>query len=231
MLYIFDGRFEDAREALAEEQFLNVKTNHTWGIIRNRLYLGILHLHQGHYREALESGQEAVSLSQEFGLDLYLCDGLIFLAQTRIAMGNYSLAREKLQESDRQCPKRMSDSFAIDLYWAILEAYEGRLDQAWKRALTELTLAIQGPDQLKLAAALAVIAFLKAINNEAIAAVELYSLARQHPHVDKSHWFADVVGNRVEKVAVNLPQEEMTAANARGREMDMRQAAESWLEH
>jgi tetratricopeptide (TPR) repeat protein len=235
MVYFFSGRFEDARAPLAEEGLLCDETGFIFGVARNKVSQGLLYLHQGRYREANEEGEKTVSLGQENVLNNFTCEALVLLAQTEIATGNYLVAKERLQESDKLCPSRPvgTQSYVAgnDLYWAILEAATGNTAVAWQHLRSEIYTAVKRKHELSLANALAAIAFLYATENEASSALEMYELARQHPFVAHSHWFADVVGERITAVAATLSPEAAAAALARGQEMDMWETAESWLDY
>ena len=234
MVYFFSGRFKEAAPLLAESRQLNEESGFTWGLARTSVCLGLLHLHEGRYTKALEEGQKALNLGQQHRLDFFTCEALTLLAQVQLALGNYWAVKQNLQESDRLCPNRSvgKQTFVAGnhLYWGIVEAALGQTAAAQQHLLSELAGAGERKDKLNLANALAAAAFLYAMKNESVSAVELYTLAQQHPFVANSRWFADVVGKRVTAVRALLSPEAAMAAAARGETLDMWETADSLRE-
>ena len=56
-------------------------------------------------------------------------------------------------------------------------------------------------------------------------AIELYALASRYPFVANSRWYDDVVGKRIETIAASLSPDEITAAQERGRKLDLWETA------
>ena len=217
---------------MAEDRLLSEESGYTWGIVRSDINLGLLYLHgEGNYLEALKIAQKALQMGQEIGTDFFICEALVLLAQADIALGNYEAAQERLQAGERPCASRPFGSSLYvagnDLYWGILKAAMGETAVARQHLHTELETAVQRQNKLNLANALAAIALLYTLGNQATAALETYALAQQHPFVANSRWFADVVGERVTAVAQTLCPETVAAAQARGSALDMWETAES----
>ena len=61
-------------------------------------------------------------------------------------------------------------------------------------------------------------------------AVELYSLACQHPCLAKARWFEDIYGHPIYAQAERLPTEALAVAKERGRARDLWQTADQLLE-
>ena len=221
MVYIFSGQFKKARPLLDEDRLLNEESGYTWGIVRNNLCLGLLHLHEeGRYSEAQELGEQTLQMGREHGLDHFTCHALVLLAQVDIALGNYEPAKQRLQECDRLYPSQPggmpSYGAGVDLYWGFIAAALRDTAAAQQHVRAELETAVRRKDRLNLANALAAIAFLYVAENEAAAALENYELARQHPFVSNSRWFEDVVGRHIAEIAATLPPETVQAAQKRG---------------
>jgi len=97
----------------------------------------------------------------------------------------------------------------------------GRVSAARRQLQSELIAAVQRKDELNLANIMAAAAFLQATENEAVSALEYYTLAQQHPFIANSRWFADVVGKRVAAASATLSSEAALLAATRGETMDM----------
>jgi tetratricopeptide (TPR) repeat protein len=234
MVYIFSGQFRKARPLLAEDRLLNEEAGYTWGVARNNICLGLLHLHEGgRYAEVQKLGEQTLYMGREHVIDYFICDALLLLAQVDIALGNYVAAQERLQECDSICASRpvgMPTYIAgNDLYWGIIAAASGETAAAQQYINSELEIAIQRKSWLNLANALAAIAFLYVAKNEAAAALETYELAKQHPFVANSHWFEEVVGRHIADIAATLPPESIQAIQKREGYLDLWKIAEELL--
>ena len=60
--------------------------------------------------------------------------------------------------------------------------------------------------------------------------IELYSLAQRFGHIKNSRWFKNVAGRELDGVGAALSPEVASAAEARGRELDLWQTADELLE-
>ena len=54
-----------------------------------------------------------------------------------------------------------------------------------------------------------------------VRAVEAHAMARCFPWAANSRWFADVFGKPVKAIAAELPEDEVVAAQERGRQRDL----------
>lgn len=103
----------------------------------------------------------------------------------------------------------------------------------WARAREIIKAAIQVESRRKrpflLGPLLAVAAYLYAVAGEAEQAVTLYALARRQPFIASSQFFEDMIGKQITAVSTNLSPDVLTAAQARGKEMDLWQTAEQIL--
>ena len=60
--------------------------------------------------------------------------------------------------------------------------------------------------------------------------MELYGLAQGFGHITNSCWFADVACKELDRVRASLQVEKAAAAEARGRELDVWETAETLLQ-
>ncbi len=228
-VYFFAGRFKEAGTLLAEEKLLHEESGYTWGLIRCHVCLGLSYLHEGRYEKAQEEGHIALRLSQQHGHLFFTCEALALLAQTQLAIGDYRLVKEYLEQSDRLCPSRPVGQQTYvagnHLYWSMTEAALDFLPAARQHLQSELQSAVKRKDHLNMANVLAAAAYIEAVNNEAVSAVELYTLAQQHPFVANSCWFADVVEKRIKEASAVLSPDETAWAVAGGETMDMWETA------
>jgi hypothetical protein len=64
------------------------------------------------------------------------------------------------------------------------------------------------------------IALLYVEEGQVASGVELYAMAECYPRVAKSKWFDDIAGQHIRKASVCLSQQEIEAAQARGKARD-----------
>ena len=216
MVYLFSGRFDEAVAPLAEYCQLSEEFDSSWGLVQGTISKGVLSLHRGQYAEALILADAVIARAAAVGsLDFFICEALSLIAQAEIVLGNEESAAIRLRECDRLCqirPVGMPTYIAGNaLYWSLVAAAAGELDSAWEYLHAEMTAAYERRDQLNLANAVAIIAYLFVLQKNAAAALRHYTIATQHPFVANSKWFADLVGNRVNALAQDLSQVEIAS--------------------
>ena len=233
MVYFFSGRFEEALLPNLEYSRLSEKYGYAPGMIMSKISQGQLCVHLGRYSEAIECCEATIHQAQKYGFNGYAGEALKVFSQIGIANGDAETARMQIDEADRLLLpyKGWTSRYVagIPLYRGILASITGKTSDGWVPLKAELITALQHKDLVNLANCLAAAALLKAREADGTAAIELYALARQHPFVAQSLWFADVIGKEIEQAARNLPTTAIQAAQARGRDLDMWETAKNLL--
>ncbi|GJM39919.1 MAG: transcriptional activator [Ardenticatenaceae bacterium] len=234
LVYISAGQLKKARVTIAEERLLIEGYDYTWATARDDLYLGLLNLHEGRYLEAKEIAAHALHRGQKHGASTFICWSLALLALAEIALGNDAGAKAWHQESDQHCPGRFIfppiSAAGNHLCWGIVAVVTGETAAAHQHFNSELESALKSKGKLNLANVIAVVAFLHAVEEKPVAAIELYALAKQHPFVANSRWFADVVEKKITAVSASLSPQTIAEAKERGGKLDMWKTASSMLD-
>ena len=192
--------------------------------------LAMATIHLGHYTEAMDITRESLEKTSKLGQMTLLGYPLILMGYIAFVDGDLVGARRYLLES--------SNVFAglEHIHQAIPQAilsHVARAQGAEKEALEYLTGALrQGIKSrfiLPIIYCLPAAALLAADDGNRIRAVELYGLAQQFGHISNSRWFEDVACRELDGVRASLPPAVATAAEARGRELDVWQTAEALL--
>jgi len=76
---------------------------------------------------------------------------------------------------------------------------------------------------------LPIAALIAADDGQSKRATELYSLAKQYAHIANSRWFNEIACRELDGVIASLPPEVASAAEARGRELDVWETADQLL--
>ena len=222
MVYFYSGRFDEALIPNTEYLALSEEHGFTWGVVISKIAQGQFYLHLGRYSEAREQGESAAQQAQN---DNYSCEALILLTQANIAMGEIETARKHLEQCTRLCPSRLVGTELYvagnELYLSLLAVIDRKTAVAWGHLQTELTAALDCKNILALSTAIAMAAYLKAIGGQGVSALELYSLAQQHPFIANSEWFEDVIGREIELATQSLEQETVRAASLQGKALDI----------
>lgn len=219
----YAGRFEEAL-ALAEygaQSFdqLGMKVWH--GIGQNRWCLAALHL--GNYaavtdRLPIVSGM----VPGDRGIMSTAMDDFL-IGCARLVQAQTDGAREQLVRSANDLRETGTPDYLCLALSTICCAHVLGDDIPGARAAlhegTDLALQLNAGEFLS--SVLASAAFLMTQTGEAERAVELYTAARRESYVDKSLWWEDVVGCRVEAAAATLGRDAVQRARERGRALDV----------
>ena len=194
----------------------------TWGVIQGKIGQGLILLHMGAYPEAVKFGKEALHGAQN---EYFTCEALILLTQAYIALGEPQVAWEYLDKCTTTCPTRLVGTSLFvagnDLYQSLLAAIHDESCAAWEHLLNEIQNAIVRKSELTLANAVAVAAYLKAVDDDVVAALELYSLAQKNPFIANSKWFKDVIWQEIEAKSQDLDSEVRKTAWLKGESLDL----------
>jgi DNA-binding SARP family transcriptional activator/predicted ATPase len=187
-----------------------------------------IQLHKGEYEQARTLAQQGFSLKRsQYKYNRYF---LSALGDAALALGEYEVARHYLQENVDVLTTGGEQHILIEargvLGVALLKL--GYLEQARQQFYEALQLALQTRSH-SLQFLLAGIAVFLSERGDWEQAIALYTLAKSHPLVAISRWFADVYGRSLETATAALPQNIAKQAKANGQALDLWETAESLL--
>lgn len=198
----------------------------TWHL--NALVLATLHL--GDYSKAQATGAESLELARKKGELQRVGWALEMLGEISFAQGNLEQAKDYLQESVAVLKG------LHHVYQALPQAILGYVFRALGNVepvnhalLGALRMGVQKHSIFLSINCLPIAALLAADNEQPEQAVELYGLAQQFGHIRNSRWYQDIALRELDSVRASLPPDVARAAEARGREMDVWQTAETLL--
>lgn len=188
-------------------------------------------LHQGYYGQArvwaTRGLEDALKFNDELTIGLALnCLGEIDLVENRLEE-----AMERLQESlaATQAHKQVILTGMPLANLAYTARALKRPDQA-RQYLRQCLEDAHSIGSFRLAIhALPAIALLEADQGKIERAIELYAFASKYPYVANSKWFEDVAGRHIASLAVALPSETVTTAQAHGISLEFWEAVKQWL--
>jgi tetratricopeptide (TPR) repeat protein len=106
----------------------------------------------------------------------------------------------------------------------------GNRSEAQTHLYEALEIAVEIGAFIPLLDIMPIVSLLLADQGEVERAVELYSLASQHPWVSQAQLFEDIAGQHIAALSASLPSDVVEGAKARGQEREMWQTASELLE-
>lgn len=166
------------------------------------------------------------------GLDSQRAHALIATGLAHLGRGNYDLARQPLEESERLFRKLGHAIYHIksDGFLGYIARHEGDHPGAWAHVSRSLRWAIEREDVQTISMTLPLAALLLADRGEVERAVALYALACQHPRIAASRWYADVVGREMEGLRDTLTAHATVDTTGASSWQALREAALALLE-
>ena len=186
----------------------------------------------GNYTASLELAQAVLEEGGGMGLDSQRAHALIATGLAHLGRGNYDLARQPLEESERLFRKLGHAIYHIksDGFLGYIARHEGDHPRAWAHVSRSLRWAIEREDVQTISMTLPLAALLLADRGEAERAVALYALACQHPRIADSRWYADVVGREMEGLRDTLTAHATVDTTGASSWQALREAALALLE-
>jgi len=232
---VWEGKFVEARslELEIQETFHDLGNNQS---IAAFLYVALCFPDQylGEYEAARNQAQFAIELFREvkyYQIAYWTAFAIDILGRVALAEGSYSEAQDWFHEclavyKAYDLPENIGQALAC---LGFVTRGLNQTPRTQDHIYEALRVAIDGESYLSLTHTLPGIALLFADQGEVERAVELYALAATQGIVANSKWFDDIAGEAVARAAEGLPAEVVEAAKARGRGLDLWEAAEGLL--
>jgi tetratricopeptide (TPR) repeat protein len=187
-------------------------------------------IHLGRYAEARFMANEVLEIARQRGYTLRAGFGLFFLGNIAFVEGDLVRAKDYFLESSAvltEVKHIYQANPRANLCYVVRAQGDG--EPARDYLLDALRLGIEHRSISPIMYCLPAAALLAADDGNRMRAIELYSLAQQFGHITNSRWFEDVACRELDGVRASLPPEVATAAEARGRELDVWETAEALL--
>lgn len=186
----------------------------------------------GNYTASLELAQAVLEEGKGMGLDSQRAHALIAAGLAHLGQGNYDLARQPLEESERLFQKLGHAIYHIksDGFLGYLARHDGDPPRAWAHLTRALRWGIEREDVQTISMSLPLAALLLADRGEVARAVALYDLALRHPRIADSRWYADVVGREMERLRDTLTAHATVDTTGASSWQALREAALALLE-
>jgi tetratricopeptide (TPR) repeat protein len=229
---IYQGEFIQALSLL--EETLTLRSDLDFGSISEgwiEEYQSMACLHLGHYQEAHRLAREAITKYEHRDNIKGVAFGHWLLANSRFIHSENQEALSLLRQSAQTCQetgeKRTLNLVKLSQSYVLHKI--GHKTQAQQLLAEALDFGLNHRSFIHVLTAIPAKAMFLGEEGETQWAVELYALATSHAFVGNSRWFADAVGQYIKVIAATLPPEVIMAAQARGRNLDLWQTAESLL--
>jgi tetratricopeptide (TPR) repeat protein len=227
-VYLYKGRFEQAREGFASEyaHFMDLGIK----MRTNECLLEMIcsDIHLGDYEKAQTLIYDCLNQSQEWGFPFHLARCYHYQGHIYIARGDYKQAQLYLEQYVQKMGE-IKRNFPVTTYFGYASRGSGQLRLASDQFSQVLENAVREKLSSQVSCVLPGIALLFIDLDQPERAVELYTLALNNPYVANSQWFEDVAGKHIAKAAESLPVEVVEAAEERGRKRDIWETAEELL--
>ena len=222
---ILQGKYAELLPIRQERLRIYQEMGNATQVFNAKAHLGEVCIMLGDYTQAEILGREAVAGLSGSGIILSQYEGLslLFLGLALLAVRKIAEVRElflRLQHLDTlDSPKQVKSISHFGLCMA--DYIEGNFPQAWNHIREALKLMYSDINLLLTLYEISAVALLLANQGETEFAVELYALASRHPFVANSIWFQDIYGKPIQAASVSLSPETITAAQARGRSLEI----------
>jgi tetratricopeptide (TPR) repeat protein len=232
VLLLMLGQYNEAEtlleKAIATYQDLGARTV----LAHAKINLAIIKAQLGKYEQAQRLSQQGIALAPELDKSIFIARTGLSLGPVALVRGAYTEAQQLLQKSVAHFSKMEPRELLPRTRVLLAFAERGLGNHAQTRQ--HLGIALQETRESRvlvaLMHALALMALLLVDQSDLAQAVELYTLASNHPIVANSRWFEDVAGRQIAAVAATLPPEVVAAAQERGRARDLWATAKALLE-
>jgi ATP/maltotriose-dependent transcriptional regulator MalT len=187
-------------------------------------------MHLGHATEATIMAAETLESARQRGHLIQISWTLALRGSTAFTTGDLTAAEQYLSESAARGEeaKYMNRAVPRAILCYVVRA-QGDSTQAREYLASVLRSTIEFRSILPLIYCIPAAALITADNGQSERAIELYSLAKQFGHIANSGWFDEIACRELDSVLASLPPDVASAADARGRELDVWETADQLL--
>jgi DNA-binding CsgD family transcriptional regulator/tetratricopeptide (TPR) repeat protein len=225
----WSGKFDDARETGGRA----LELDRDLGQYPNPASLCPVieaNMHLGHAAEAELMAAETLQAARKGGRLIQQSWALKLRGSTALAAGNLADAERHILESAAlvEEAKHMNRAVprAIQCYVARAQGDSHKVREYLTNVLRS---TIEFQSILPFIYCLPIAALIAADDGQSERAIELYSLAKQYGHITNSRWFDEIACKELDSVLASLPPEVASAAEARGRVLDVWETADQLL--
>jgi predicted ATPase/DNA-binding SARP family transcriptional activator len=227
------GRFEEA--GIMREESLRIFTNlgDRFSMAHSHLQIGTAALLAGSYDLSERFSEAGLTMVREIGYQRGIGLGLWLQSALALVRGRYSQGEQSALESVaiyRSIGQREELALAQAILGGLARGL-GKQAEARREVAESLRMAGNIRAVIPLWAALAIASLLLADTGEKEGAVELYTLASRYPFIARSPFFEAIAGRYIQSLILTLSPASSTAAQERGRNRDMWEAAEAVVIH
>jgi predicted ATPase/DNA-binding SARP family transcriptional activator len=226
----FLGQYERQCAYLAESVALSEELGDADRLPDAFFGLSVAHGNLGQYEQGRSVAQKGLTLTQETGRNHITAMLLWNLGMMRVAQGDFAQAKQKLQESLKFFEisgKRTEMTFALGSL-GLAEHGLGNSDRARQYVYDALQMVRGTPDHISFLLLIPQAALLLSDQGKVELAIELWVSASQQPFASAAT-NRDLYDHHITTAVASLPPNAAAAAQARGRELDLREAAEKLL--
>jgi predicted ATPase/DNA-binding CsgD family transcriptional regulator len=229
----FDQSWAGKFLAAGETAKLALELERDLGNVRNlwsHIALTLATIHLGRYDETMAKATEGLDIAGQRG---YLTEqgfALMFLGDIAFVEGDFARARDYLLQSASLLAELRYVYQALpraNLCYVVRAQDDGKLARDY--LASALRSGIEFRSITPIMYCLPVAALIAADEGHPERAVELYSLAQQFGHITNSRWFREVACRELDEVRDTLPPDVASAAEARGRELNLWSTANDLL--
>jgi predicted ATPase/DNA-binding SARP family transcriptional activator len=224
------GKVAQGYPYLEESMAIINELEDAWLITHSTQYVAMVNVYLGKYEEARAMAKKATEqkVSHPF-----------MIGPAQRALGWVALVEEKYAEAHLLLQGSVATIRAVAeremLAWSLAALGRasfglGNHSEAQQHLYEALEIAVEIGAFIPLLYTMPIVSLLLADQGEVERAIELYSLASQHPFVSNSQLFEDIAGRHIAAVSATLPSDVVKAAKARGQALEMWEAASELLE-
>jgi tetratricopeptide (TPR) repeat protein len=184
-------------------------------------------IHLGHYDKARTIATESLKLARQSSILSEAGWALMYLGNIAFVEGDFGEAKRYLLECEATLAELKHIHLALPR--AILSYVvraQGDRQLAPDYLISALVSGIEYRSIYPIIYCLPAAALLAADDGRPQRAIELYGLAQQYSHITNSRWFEAVACHQLDDVRTSLAPEVALAAEAKGRELDLWEAAD-----
>jgi tetratricopeptide (TPR) repeat protein len=232
LVYLESGRFTQA-VAMINDCISLRRIRCGQGLVAwSEVYGGVIYRDMGEYEKGRKAAEEALALAQTSEVEYIIGMALVLLGSIDLLEGDILLAYQRVQEgvARQLTPSMVRDDQGCRAWLGFAARAVQRQDEARRHLLAELNQALNSRRYLALLTSLAGLTLLLADEGEVEQAVELHALLLKHPYTANAHWFSQIITPDIATAAAALSAEQRSAAEERGRALDLWEVAAELVE-